>query len=379
MRYKKIMITIFIIIFVILCIFLFVNNKKESSDIIKEYLKTVSYIDEIKISLREIVPTGKDYGKNLENDIIWLDEDISKKVGIYYGIAKSKYKIHVIRLNVVDVNPPVFKIIKDITIYEGDNINLKENVEVTDDSGDEINIVVRGEYSLDKAGTYKLTYEASDKSNNIASADFNLIVKQKDKTKNTQTNISNDPNKSSKGYDIVYKDGAYYVKGILIANKTYALSKNYNPKNLTEETNNAYKKMKAAAKEDGIDLKIISGFRSYEMQKDLYNSYVRKDGKTNADRYSARPGHSEHQSGLAFDLISLKQTFADTKEGIWLNKNCYKYGFILRYPKGKDSITGYMYEPWHFRYIGSEAKKLYNNGNWITLEEYLGINSKYSK
>ena len=136
--------------------------------------------------------------------------------------------------------------------------------------------------------------------------------------------------------------------------------------------------MQAAAKADGLNIYISSGFRSYSYQKNLYNNYVNRDGVVAADTYSARAGHSEHQSGLAFDVNTINDSFANTEEGKWLNDNCYKYGFILRYPKGKSDETGYQYEPWHFRYVGVElAEKLYNNGNWITVEDYFGITSKY--
>ena len=115
-------------------------------------------------------------------------------------------------------------------------------------------------------------------------------------------------------------------------------------------------------------------------QKIIYNDYVARDGQLMADTYSARPGYSEHQSGLAIDVNSLDQDWENTPEGKWLSANCYKYGFIIRYPKGKEDITGYMYEPWHIRYVGKDlAEKLYNNGNWLTLEEYLGITSVYPK
>ena len=136
--------------------------------------------------------------------------------------------------------------------------------------------------------------------------------------------------------------------------------------------------MKEDAKNNNINIYVISGFRSYERQNTLYNNYVNRDGKEKADTYSARPGHSEHQSGLAADINSLSQSFENTNEGKWLNENCYKYGFIIRYPKGKEDITGYIFEPWHIRYVGYElSSKLYNNGNWITMEEYFNIDSKY--
>ena len=186
------------------------------------------------------------------------------------------------------------------------------------------------------------------------------------------------PKTTSKGYTVEQKNGAYYINGILVANKSYSLSNTYNPGGLLSVFMNTYNNMNNDAKNQGINLRIISGFRSYDKQKTLYNNYVARDGKIAADRYSARAGHSEHQTGLAADINSLEQSWENTKEGKWLNDNCYKYGFIIRYPKGKESITGYMFEPWHIRYVGVEvATALYNNGNWLTLEEYLGIDSKY--
>ena len=137
--------------------------------------------------------------------------------------------------------------------------------------------------------------------------------------------------------------------------------------------------MKADATALGLNIWIQSGYRSYELQSELYNNYVNRDGKLAADTYSARPGHSEHQTGLAFDLNTISDDFAYTNEGKWVNENAWKYGYILRYPKGKDDITGYKYEPWHFRYVGKDlAKELYNGGDWITLEEHFDLTSIYS-
>ena len=140
-----------------------------------------------------------------------------------------------------------------------------------------------------------------------------------------------------------------------------------------------FKKLQEAAKEEiGINLMPTTAYRDYNFQKTLYNNYVASDGVKAADTYSARPGHSEHQTGLAFDLNSVEESFANTDEGKWVKDNCYRYGLIIRYPKGKENITGYMYESWHLRYVGVDlATKLYNNGDWLTLEEYFGIDSKY--
>ncbi len=168
-----------------------------------------------------------------------------------------------------------------------------------------------------------------------------------------------------------------YIEGILIANKTYALPSTYNP-GVDPVANAALQKMFAAAKADGLNLFVCSGFRSYTTQKNLYERYVKRDGAAAADRYSARPGHSEHQTGLAFDINKADSSFEGTPEAIWLAENSYKYGFIIRYPSGKEAVTGYKYEPWHVRYLGVEvATQVYNSG--LCLEEYLDITSVYQQ
>lgn len=176
--------------------------------------------------------------------------------------------------------------------------------------------------------------------------------------------------------EVKAQPGLTYIQGVLVVNKTYSLPADYNP-GVDPTAGAALDEMIAAAKNDGISLWIASGFRSYEKQKSLYNNYVARDGKAAADRYSARPGYSEHQTGLAFDLNSLEQSFGQTKEGKWLAANCWKYGFIIRYQQNKEDKTGYMYEPWHVRYLGKDmAKKVYDSG--LCLEEYLDITSVYA-
>lgn len=176
--------------------------------------------------------------------------------------------------------------------------------------------------------------------------------------------------------NIEKRNGVTYVNGILIANKTYSLPSSYNPGALTAETQAAFNRMKNDAAAAGLNLWVCSGFRSYSYQDQLYNSYVARDGKAAADTYSARAGHSEHQTGLALDINMASDAFIGTPEAKWIAANCYKYGFILRYPQGKQNITGYKYEPWHVRYLGTEtAKAVYDSG--LTLEEYLGIDSVY--
>ena len=172
-------------------------------------------------------------------------------------------------------------------------------------------------------------------------------------------------------------DGVTYVNGILIANKTYSLPEDFNPGGLHPDAKAAFDEMRTAAAAEGITLKIISGYRSYSQQTKTYGNYVARDGKEEADRYSARPGHSEHQTGLAMDINSLQQSFADTAAGKWLAEHCAEYGFIIRYTADKEPETGFMYEPWHIRYLGVEMAKAVTESG-LCLEEYLGITSVYA-
>ena len=155
-----------------------------------------------------------------------------------------------------------------------------------------------------------------------------------------------------------------------MVSRKYPLPRNQGGANA--QANAALQRLQAAAAAEGHDLPLLSGYRSFDEQVVLFNRYVRKDGLELAIRYSAPPGQSEHQSGLCFDVASLYRTFATTEAGIWLNQHCAEYGFIIRYPENCEDITGYMYEPWHIRYVGEEtAQAVMSQG--ITLEEYLGI------
>ena len=173
----------------------------------------------------------------------------------------------------------------------------------------------------------------------------------------------------------------------ILVNKYYYLDENYIPNDL-EELNleysregmklvniakKAFEKLHKEAKKDNMNIIVMSSYRSYEYQETLYNNYVKKDGKENADTYSARPGFSEHQTGLAVDVYNQKTSyteFENTKEFTWMQNNAYKYGFILRFPKDKENETGYQYESWHYRYVGLDIAKYIHDKN-ITLEEYI--------
>ncbi|MGT2683164.1 LD-carboxypeptidase LdcB/DacB [Streptococcus porci] len=172
-------------------------------------------------------------------------------------------------------------------------------------------------------------------------------------------------------------NGSYYsVQGkygeVIIANKKHPLSASYAPGE-DPTALAAFQTLVADMQAQGFNVSnSYSGFRSYETQTGLYNSYVSRDGQAEADRYSARPGYSEHQTGLAFDLLdSNAQLLTEASAASWLASHAHEYGFIVRYLPGKEYSTGYMPEAWHVRYIGKEAKDIYNSG--LTLEEYFGV------
>ena len=171
-----------------------------------------------------------------------------------------------------------------------------------------------------------------------------------------------------------------------IVNKNNKLNKNYIPDDLElinlefacknqylrKDAKESFEKMAKNAKYNGYVIIAVSSYRSYDYQAKLYKNYVNKLGTFRSDIASARPGHSEHQTGLSVDIsdISLDyDNFENTREFIWMKNNSYKFGFILRYPKAKYDMTGFKYEPWHYRYVGINAAK-YIYENELTLEEY---------
>ena len=200
--------------------------------------------------------------------------------------------------------------------------------------------------------------------------------KTEQSTKEEGTVGSKSQPSSQKKAEVVDKGSYYSIQGkydeIIVANKRYPLSKDYNPgENPIAKAE--LMKLLAAMREAGFPISDhYSGFRSYETQVQLYQSYVNQDGKAEADRYSARPGYSEHQTGLAFDVIGTDgDLVTEEKAAQWLLDHAADYGFVVRYLKGKEKETGYMAEEWHLRYIGKEAKEITASG--LTLEEYYGF------
>lgn len=171
--------------------------------------------------------------------------------------------------------------------------------------------------------------------------------------------------------ELVVVDGCTYVDGILIANKTYSLPEDYDP-GMLPETLNAFEELQADASAQGLNIYQGSGYRSYQYQITVYKSMCDAYGEEYASQVSARPGYSEHQTGYTIDCNTIENGFALTPAGQWLAQHAHEYGFIIRYPEGKEDITGYAYESWHIRYVGVEAAtEIYEQG--LTLEEYLDV------
>ena len=301
----------------------------------------------------EGVSISDNVDSNLESNLkIETNLDV-KKVGTY----QIKYMVddltgnrsEIIReINVIDDIKP------EIKLNGSSIITLKLNQEYEDegfiaidnydgDITDKVKVI--NNVDLTKKGTYEIIYSCSDESNNYQ--ETKRIVKVTD-----EVNIT-------------------YIKGILLVNKKYHLPENYNP-GTDSVAYEALLRLQNDASNNGYYLPLLSGFRSYYTQEYLFNSYVLQDGLEKANTYSARPGESEHQTGLAFDVGNIDYGFGETESGKWLSNNAHKYGFIIRYLKGKEDITGYIYEPWHIRYVGDIAEEIYNLK--ITLEEYLGVN-----
>ena len=400
------------LIIMIMCLTLIVGCGKKETTEVKEEPEKVQIsveLEDVEVEVNGEVTNTQGVINVFNGEIVSQEEKVDTSVlgeKIITIIAKDldgEEKEFSYKVKVVDTTPPVITYKESLSTTVGTKIDLLKNVSAKDNSGEKIKVTVEGKYDFDKTGTYKLKYVAKDSSGNETIKDFTLTVKEKPVPKDpeptkpssgtTSTSSGYNPNgtdaslngtKTSKGYTITVKGGITYIDGIMIANKTYSLPKSYAPGGLTSATNKAANEMIAAAKKDGVSLYVASGYRSWTTQNNLWQKRANNYGKEFADSGTARGGYSEHQTGLAFDMCGsgsgcISSEYHNSKGAKWMAANAYKYGLILRYPQGKESITGYKYESWHFRYVGVElATKLYNNGNWITLEEYFGITSKYA-
>ena len=226
-------------------------------------------------------------------------------------------------------------------------------------------------------GTYKLSVDIRRHKNNRGEYNIHMYYIQSDGSLQGVTGTTTKVEGSQTSVKEVQYNGSYYfVQGkydeIVVANKKHPMAANYNPgENPTAKA--AFLRLRNDMIAQGYNVGYAySGFRSYDYQKVLYQNYVNKDGQAAADRYSARPGYSEHQTGLVFDLTDKAgNLLEDAAASTWLKNNAHRYGFVVRYQPGKEASTGYMPEAWHIRYIGKEADEIYHSG--LSLEEYYGF------
>lgn len=337
---KKITISVLLMLFFVLClknVLIFKLNGKKNISI----SVNTNYIDDWY--------QAKFFNINLDSFVSVNDNLNITKIGKYqiiYTLNFLFFKKTLIR------NIDVIDDIKPKILLNGDDLVIKRNdsyyelgFKAIDNYDFDITdkVVVNSNLNVNKNGIYYITYTVKDSSNNKTTLSRKVIV----------TDISN--NKLN------------YINNILLVNKKNPLPKDYNP-GINKIAIYYLHQLQMDAKVIGLDLPIISAFRSYKTQEVLFNNYYLKDGVL-ADTYSARPGYSEHQTGLAFDVGLINDEFKNTLSGKWLYNNCANYGFIIRYLLGKESITGYKYEPWHIRYIGNNAIFIMNNN--LVLEEYL--------
>ena len=353
---KKIIIIVLIFIIIIIGGFLIINKTKKKNELEDKY--RYAELDKIGYNKDEL---DFIYDK-LDNDTIDILLKYNYQKDLKNIINHKDYKAKNLN-NYLEMKNKFSLELDDIIYIVNDN-SYQENI------------------------TYNEFVVSMIKENYYLKDRLNRYIDYHDKNSNkTSTEVIQDVN-SNLDYEFYTNTSSTdTTKGILmIVNKYYKLDKNYVPDDLVDVDSQygAKKQMSKVAydafinlfndaKKQGYNLYIASPYRSYDYQTTLYNNYVKSDGKKEADTYSARPGYSEHQTGLAADIMakgnSSLNDFEKTKEFTWMINNSYKYGFILRYPKGKEYITGYIYEPWHYRYVGKEAAKvIYEKG--LTYEEY---------
>ena len=368
---KKILLVGLFIIVTILTIYLTIPKRYGYQ---KEVIETFK-----EDNLYEKIKETKKYSKTLETAI--LENKFNKDYfGEYLNIIYVENKDFIDEVNnLLSLG------------YKSDEINL-----FYEKLPDNINVITSNEYDKNISNYLTLSYF------NIDNLDRYIKYENNDNkftsVYDTNTIKDNYNYEDTVTFVNAYLDKDYYTNDIelsieeekkidVIVNKYYKLSKDYEPEDLTKinskfaSGNNQRLRKAAAIKfeematdslKNGYKIYAGSTYRSYDYQLGLYNRYVAKDGFDEAETYSARAGYSEHQLGLAVDIINGKWEYLseNDEEYEWLIDNSYKYGFILRYPRGKEYITGYVFEDWHFRYLGIDlATKIYNNN--ITYQDYL--------
>lgn len=305
-----------------------------------------------------VIPHEKDweYGKalngqdlfNRKGKVVLVEGKKDKAGQIPIGKQNIKVKfenqVRSLTLNVEDHIRPKFKSVEE-PIVMNVNDRLFDYIEASDASG--VKLSIESAFDASKSGDHQVKVIAKDAHGLTSEKTFKVKVK-------------------------AYHE-PFVKKGIVVVNKKHPVDEKYAPGE-NEEAVAALREMIAAMRQDGLMVSdYYSGYRSYETQQGLYQNYVAVHGQDAADTFSARPGYSEHQTGLAFDLLDgYGQLIESDPQKTWIAEHAHEYGFIVRFLEGKENITGYRYEPWHVRYVGKKiAKEIYSKHE--TLEEYLGV------
>ncbi|NBK97247.1 MAG: DUF5011 domain-containing protein [Erysipelotrichia bacterium] len=352
----------------------FYINHKEATQL----KNTVAYKKDIDYSIKAIQLSAKKGDKDVSEQIkvepITINE--LKTYKIKYHLEEQTFIYY---MKVIDKEAPVISGETSATITQGEDFNISSlNLKAIDNFDQDISGQITCEGSVDHqtAGEYTLHFTVSDSSHNTSEWQAIITVKEKVKEEikqpvnnNTNTQVNTTSNVVSNPSDIT-----------VLINKQNKLPDGYSPSDLVSIGGNHYLRSEAAsslnqmrqdANNQGIPLNVVSSYRSQAYQTNLYNSYYAKD-PVNAPYYSALPRTSEHELGLAIDVsydYALHADLHNTALGQWLDAHAHEYGWILRYPYGKTNITGYTFEAWHYRYVGTAlATQLKSSG--LTMEEY---------
>lgn len=335
-----------------------------------EYGKPISITKE-EILIQEDLKRIKDFKIDLSDIKNEKDKEYPEVGNYECKVTYSKWFIpHTssIQIQVEDTTKPKFSKFSDVVeipLDSDQNYDFSSYFLAEDLSETSIQYKTE-EVDFLNPGDYRMMIIASDTYGNSIEKECIVRVQYEKETSS--------PNKSAEneeGQSVVSSD-PYYVQGIMVVNKKHGLPANYAPQE-NAEAGAKIRQLIADMQRQGYAISSsYSGYRSYTYQSSLYNNYVNSYGQAQADRFSARPGYSEHQTGMAFDLKHSNGTLVETTPEVnWIAAHAHEYGFIVRYPSGKESATGYMPEPWHLRYVGDQASAIYASG--LTLEEYLGV------
>ena len=373
-RKAVIIVACIVVVIIAVALGLFISQSK-----VKEDSFTFEYGKKVEIDNSAIFGDNSDKVKDIEVDYSSLkmvkDKDYPE-VGeyelpfTYRTMIKHSDKLKVV---VKDTTKPKFTSFSEkIEVAKGNkDFDFKSYFKASDLSNCTLDIDTK-DVKFDKEGDYTAEVTATDAYNNKESKKFTVVVKAEEKAAiasvDNEQKVSGTSQSSSNS-----AVKPYYKNGILIVNKKHPVPPGFGG-GVNQTALAAVNRMISDMKAEGLSVdSTTSNYRSYSYQSTLYQNYVSAYGKASADTFSARPGYSEHQTGLAFDLREPGggSLLTNSKATSWVAKNAHKYGLIVRYQSGKEWITGYQAEPWHVRYVGDIATSIYNSG--LSLEEYLGV------